>query len=101
MGISRKMVESEEWKNSMAAMKYMFALLRQQLEITSELMEAHRQLERRGYEQYRTYCHNKRRDKITNVPSHRIHASDLRMLMLKIERFFAWEKEFKETGKCI
>jgi len=80
-------------------MNYMFALLKQQLEITALLMEDHRQLERKGYEQYRTYCYNKRHDKITHIPSHRIHAGDLKELVHQIDRFFAWEKEHKQKGK--
>ena len=67
MGISKKMAGSKEFQNSQAALQYMLSLLKQQLELTKDLLNENTKLRSKGCEQYRTYANNKRRDKITSV----------------------------------
>jgi len=97
MGISTKMVESEKFKDSQALMKYMLTLLKQQLELTRKIIKENERLRSLGYEQYRTYCHNKRKDKLTTIPSNPVQTYKLHALICEIGTFFKWEKEFKEN----
>ncbi len=95
-GISTKMLESERFKDSQGLVRYMLALLKQQLEITRQVIEENNKLRKKGYEQYRTYVHNKRRDKLATIPINPVGTYELHTLTCAIGKFFKWEREFKE-----
>ena len=92
MGVPNKTIESEEYQNSSAAMKCIFTLLKQQLEIAVKLVDENNRIISNGREQYRTYYHNKRWDKIGTIPCNRVATYKLKTLIGEIDKFFAWEK---------
>lgn len=98
MGISIKMVDSKEYKIVYRDLNRSLMSLKQQLETTKSITEKYDDLKSKGYEQYRTYCNNKRLDKITNIPLNPVYSYKLDLLIAEINKFFAWEKKFKETG---
>jgi len=95
MAISTKMIESDEYKDTRAALDYMLVMLRQQLVITKDIMEEYERLKSKGYQQYRTYAHNKRKDKITRIPMIPVQTHDLLILLHNIDTHFEWDKEHK------
>ena len=98
MAISTKMIESKAFKDSQAQLEYMYALLEQQLGFIAKLMKENDELRKKGYQQYRTYAHNNRKDKITWIPCNAVQLHEVYGLLSAIRRFFEWQREFKSKG---
>jgi len=95
MAISIKMLCSKEYKNSHTNMRNALLLLKNQLKLTQKLIKDNDEL-RRGYEQYRTYSHNKRKDKITTIPCNPVYSYLTHSLLQSINDFFEWEEKHKQ-----
>lgn len=106
MGMSTKMLNSQEYKDSYYNMRKALVSLKQQLKITVDLIEQNQALRSKGYEQYRTYCHNKRRDKVTSTPCNPVYSWLIGSLSNAIDKFFEWEEkheqqEIEKEKRCI
>lgn len=96
MAIGKKMLDSNKWNRSDQEMRDAFIALREQLKFVKRIVRNNEILRRKGYEQYRTYSNNKRKDKIAMIPCNPVSKYELGTLICEIDRFFAWEKEHAE-----
>lgn len=89
-----KLLASKEYQRSHKMLKYTLIILKKQLEIAIKVVEMNEKWRHLGHEQCATYRHNGRRDKITFTPCNPVSKYRLTNLLMDINRFFKWEREY-------
>lgn len=97
--ISKKMLNSDEYKQSQEELDTELKSLENQLLRVKKLIEKQEDLQKLGYKQYQSYFNNGRKDKITDIPMIGVYSWDIQNVIHSINNHFKWQKEFKGRNK--